>query len=376
MMKSTLCVGGLSLTCLFAFVLSQPSPLCYDDAVVFRTDLQFLEAVFNCTDGPNWLNNDGWSFPPKSDPCSTTSPWAGVICQNSTSMTGLDLYAHGLNGPWPAGLIDLNITFWDISYNQITGPLPWLSDRFGGQGSGGMQLENNIFTAWKHPFPPAISGMTIDNNNITEVPDVALLGSTGLQSFSLRNNQIQSVPNLSLLPSIQSVDMSFQRNGGLRGGIPPIKSLTLQVLSLSLNPLLGGPLPDFSLMPALTSFSCAQCGLTGSLKAFAAANSSMSSIYVPSNTISGPIPDFLTALPLVQLTISENPISGTVPSSWSILQKSQPFFILDVADCDLTGPFPGNLCQHFSTLLNACDASGNSFSNCSAINGSCCNITC
>ena len=89
-----------------------------------------LVALYEATDGPNWINSENWlTDAPLGD-------WYGVDTDASGRVVGLDLSGgwdsearrwgwHGLSGPIPAQLGDLtNLTELVLRWNSLTGPIP------------------------------------------------------------------------------------------------------------------------------------------------------------------------------------------------------------------------------------------------------------
>lgn len=97
---------------------------------VANPDRATLEALYNATDGPNWVNNENWL---------TDAPlgeWYGVDTDTFGRVVRLDLsgsydydaqrsVTHGLTGPMPAELGNLGgLTFLSLRYNNLSGPIP------------------------------------------------------------------------------------------------------------------------------------------------------------------------------------------------------------------------------------------------------------
>ena len=80
------------------------------------TDRAALVALYNATDGANWLNNGNWlSNAPMGH-------WHGVTTDSDGRVTYLDLINNQLTGEIPAELG--NLTHLDLPYNQLTGEIP------------------------------------------------------------------------------------------------------------------------------------------------------------------------------------------------------------------------------------------------------------
>ena len=185
-----------------------------------------LAALYNATDGPNWVDAENWL---------TDAPlgeWYGVDTDGSGRVVALnlagktdpwpDVTPHGLEGPIPPEIGSLaSLRRLSLAYNHLTGPIP---PEIGSLGHlQWLDLDDNALTG---PIPPEIGslasleGLDLDNNALTgPVP-----------------------PELGNLVSLVDLDLT---ENDLTGPIPPeIDGLTnLEKLSLSRNALTG-PLPQ------------------------------------------------------------------------------------------------------------------------------------
>ena len=83
------------------------------------TDRAALVALYNATDGANWLNNGNWlSNAPMGE-------WYGVTTDSDGRVARLDIERNQLTGGIPAELGDLtNLEELSLNENQLTGEIP------------------------------------------------------------------------------------------------------------------------------------------------------------------------------------------------------------------------------------------------------------
>ena len=100
------------------------------EIVVESPDRAILVALYDATNGPNWINNDGWlTNAPLGD-------WYGVTTDGAGRVVVLDLAGqwdsdarqrirHGLVGPIPPGIGSLaSLSRLDLGVNTLTGEIP------------------------------------------------------------------------------------------------------------------------------------------------------------------------------------------------------------------------------------------------------------
>ena len=130
------------------------------DALVTVTDRAALVALYNATDGPNWVDNTNWL---------TDAPlgeWYGVSTDARGRVVGINLAGrwdneareivrHGLMGELPADVANLTqLEFLFLRHNDLTGAIP---PELGGLASLNiLNLGSNSLTG---PIPPELGGL-------------------------------------------------------------------------------------------------------------------------------------------------------------------------------------------------------------------------
>ena len=290
------------------------------EITVENPDRAALVALYEATDGPNWVSNEGWL---------TDAPlgeWYGVDTNGPGRVIRLDLggrwdseaqvyIPHGLTGPIPPELGNLaNLTGLYLGGNALSGPIP---PELGSLANlTGLYLE---FNALSGPIPPELGN---------------LANLTGLYlEFNALSGPIP--PELGSLANLTGLSLGGNQ---LSGPIPPELGNLANLTSLSLSGnALSGPIP-----PELGSLA----NLTG--------------LYLVGNQLSGPIPPELGSLAnLTSLSLSRNALSGPIPPSLLRLDELRYFYIGGNALC-----VPGT--SAFDAWLQAIethDAVGSSFCN-------------
>ena len=221
------------------------------EITVMDPDRAVLVALYEATDGPNWLNNEGWL---------TDAPlgeWYGVETDGQGRVTGLNLGGtwnpetgwerNNVTGSIPSELGNLSELRWlDLVFNRLTGPIP--SELGNLTNLTQLQLSSNDLTG---PIPPelvSLANLTVLDLSLNELtgPIPPWLGSlANLQTLSLYNNVLTGPipPELGHLTNLQSVYLNWN---DLAGPLPPeLGNLSrLRDLSVFGNYRLVGPLPE------------------------------------------------------------------------------------------------------------------------------------
>ena len=148
------------------------------EITVLSRDRAALVALYEATDGPNWVNSDNWlTDAPLGD-------WYGVDTDGPERVIRLSLAKNDLSGPIPAELGKLsNLTGLSLWGNQLTGPIP-------------PELGNIANLTW----------LGVSNNALTGPVPPSLSRLDELRSFSISGNAL-CVPGTSVFAAwLQAIE--------------------------------------------------------------------------------------------------------------------------------------------------------------------------
>ena len=157
------------------------------EVTVADLDRAALVALYEATDGPNWVNSENWL---------TDAPlgeWYGVETDRSGRVVDLRMAENALSGPIPPELGDLyNLTLLDLGGNRLTGSIP---PELGNLANlDWLQLAVNALTG---PIPTELGGLT------------------NLQTLYIFRNALSGPLPRSLLELESLRTLSFGSNDGL-----------------------------------------------------------------------------------------------------------------------------------------------------------------
>ena len=270
---------------------------------VANPDRPALVALYNATDGPNWLNNENWL---------TDAPlgeWYGVDVDGQGRVTRLDfavvwnpetqeLESNNLIGPIPSALGNLSrLEHLSLRSNALRGEIP-------------PELGNLSSLRFLHLGENALGG---------PIPK-ELANLSQLRHLALDRNALSGLipAALGTLPYLSHLNLDFNRITGPipteLGTLSKLENLRLQGNALS------GPIP-------------AELGNLASLRR----------LWLNLNVLEGPIPPELSKLSnLRDLALNGNRLTGPIPPEFGRLTGLRA---LSLDDNALTGPIPRSLLQ-------------------------------
>ena len=214
------------------------------------SDRDILIALYEATDGANWINNDNWlTDAPLGD-------WYGVETDASGRVVQLDLSGswdsdsgayvrHGLSGPIPPDVGNLsNLTRLSLSVNRLSGPIP--PELSSLSNVTDLSLSENDLSG---PIPPELGNLS----NLTQL------------HLSANDLSGPIPPELGRLSNLRQLHIGNGNN--LRGPIPPeLGNLSnLRVLLLNYANLTGQVPPELGSLADLWYLDLSGNGLSGTV---------------------------------------------------------------------------------------------------------------
>ena len=175
-------------------------------------DREALVALYNATDGPNWVNNTNWL----SD--EPLGEWHGVQIGESGRVVNVLLYANNLNGELPQELGNLSALYTlQLSQNQLTGAIPSSIGNLTSLESLGLS-QNQLSGA----IPSSIGNLSslthlnLGDNRLTGAIPSSIGNLSNVVGLYLPNNQLSGeIPSeLAGLPNLEILILSGNQWGG------------------------------------------------------------------------------------------------------------------------------------------------------------------
>ena len=264
-----------------------PTPAPTPTAISSNTDRVALVALYNATDGANWLKSANWL---------TDEPlifWHGVETDSTGSVISLNLEDNQLSGELPPELGNLtNLTKLGLDGNRLTGTIPPELGRL-----------TNLTILW------------LDHNQLsgTIPPELGLLSN--LELLELARNRLTGAipPELGNLTNLVWLGLAVNQ---LTGAIPPElgRLSNLEKLHIFMNPISGTIPPELGNLTNLTSLWLVGNRLTGTIPPELARLTNLEGLSLENNQLSGTIPPELGSLTnLTKLGLHGNRLTGTLP---------------------------------------------------------------
>ena len=292
------------------------------EVAVENPDRAALVALYEATDGPNWVDNTNWL----SD--APLGEWYGVETDGSGRVVRLDprgawdqergeYPGNGLLGPIPPELGNLtNLEQLNLFNNSLTGPIPPELGRLARLRNlflGGNRLQGTIPLELGNLA--ALAYLSLDGNHLTGriPPELGRLSKLTYLRLDLNRLEGTIPPELGDLTKLTRLELDQNE---LEGAIPSeLGNLSkLRFLSLSFNNLTGPIPPEFGNLATLNYLVLGRNQLTGGIPPWLADLGQLRWLWLGTNQLTGPIPPELGNLTeLESLDLGDNLLTGRVP---------------------------------------------------------------
>ena len=298
-----------------------------------------LEAIYNHTNGQNWINKAGW-MDDEIDHCQ----WYGITCDGDGLVTNIDLRDNNLAGQFPV-----------YSRNEIYGftylESDWVYTKYGLANLWNLKminLANNKLTGTIEYRPLynlySLTHFDVSGNKLSG--EVETLVTPSLTYVDLSNNRFTSMHRFEkykkAFQTLRFCDVSNNRiqidATELLEYIPP----NIEQLIASSNHITGSLPGALNNLPKLRQFDMSSNALYGSLPGFTESFATLQELDLSNQKdgshFSGSIPENIwRSLSLQKLNLAGNKIVGSIPSLVGNLAVLEEF---DLSNNNMTGSIP------------------------------------
>ncbi|MCY4505949.1 MAG: cadherin-like beta sandwich domain-containing protein [Acidobacteria bacterium] len=294
-----------------ALVLGAPAVVSAQGAVA--DDRAALEALYDATDGVNWVSNDNWKT---EEPLGE---WHGVTTDSTGRVTRLELGDNEMSGTLPAELGNLtSLEYLWFNRNQLSGPIP---AELGNLTSLEVLVLNRNRLVGTIPHQLAnlssLETLALWGNQLSGPIPAELRNLTSLVFLVLGDNQLSGrIP--SELGNLANLEHLSLGNNGLSGTIPSqIWNLTRLTHILAHGNELSGTIPSqVGNLTNLTSVRLGDNQLSGPIPAELGNATRLQFVWLAGNRLSGPIPAELGNLAdLLGLRLNDNQLTGQISAA-------------------------------------------------------------
>ncbi|WP_420448303.1 leucine-rich repeat domain-containing protein [Candidatus Palauibacter sp.] len=302
------------------------------------SDRAVLVALYESTDGPNWVDNENWlTDAPLGD-------WRGVGTYPSGRVSSLTLRSKGLSGTIPPEIGDLGtLAYLDLNGNKLTGPIPAELGRLASLGT--LSLRGNDLDG---PIPAELGRLAsltyLDlSENALSGPIPSELGDlAGLTHLHLWSNNLTGTipPELGNLSNLRLLVLS---GNGLTGDVPSSLGELSQLENLTLHSnRLGGTIPStFGNLQNLKTLYLGFNTLGGWIPRELGRLVNLEYLFLQNNLLTGKISHELGGLSRLRvLDIRVNNLTGAIPVEVGNLSRLQR---IELSQNQLTGSIPAEL---------------------------------
>ena len=327
-MKTTIKISTLIVNLLFFFISNYTNAQCHID------DWTALKALYESTDGDNWLVRTGWN----TQIDNQTSPPANCNLSNlyGVTLSGQRVSCLDLDG------VD-NCDRSEGSGNFLNGNLP-------------PEIDNLSFLTKLH-----LSNNFLQNSIPPEIGNLSFLTELGLRHNFLSGSIPNELGNLTFLVELDLV------SNQLTGSIPTEfgNLIFMKNLSLDSNSLYGSIPTQLGNLTQLNGLTLSGNQLSGGLPIELSNLINLEGLYLSGNLFSGNLPDWLCNLiNLEDVKLGHNQFIGELPSCLCNLTNMKR---LEIDHNGLWGSYPPcytQFCTQFTSIYFDCNfdiSDGNNF---------------
>ncbi|KAL2498740.1 putative inactive receptor kinase [Abeliophyllum distichum] len=328
-------------------------------AVGLITSLQAIDLSGNRFYGPIPARlNTLWALHYLNLSNNNFSGWFPPGISNLQQLKALDLHSNQLQGDLQEFISELrNVEHLDLSGNAFYGSMEMSAENISSLANT-VQYVNLSGNGLRGGFWGSDAMMLFRNLRVLDLSDNGILGELpdfgqlpNLQVLQLRSNQLSgSVPEGLLQGAVPLLELDLSSNG-LSGSVPNINSTTLDVVNISSN-LLSGLLPPSSGNCRVVDLS--RNMLSDDISVLMSWNAKSEILDLSSNNLTGSMPNLTQFQRLTLLSIRNNSLEGTLPSTLGSYPKISK---VDLSSNKLDGPIPRTFFT--STTLSNLNLSGN-----------------
>ncbi|MFW9940363.1 MAG: M4 family metallopeptidase [Candidatus Thorarchaeota archaeon] len=316
--------------------------------VVLNQDRIALEALYNSTDGPNWINNTNWLT---DEPLET---WYGLMVSNNrvirielyqnnlsgsipieigllTNLENLNLSSNNLYGSIPSQIDNLeNLQNLALDYNNLSGTIPTELGNLINLEIMGLSYNNLTGT-----IPSDIGNLdnlrylTLTNNDLSGQIPVEIYNLINLESLVLESNTFSGILSSEIGNLVHLQILGLMEND-ISGQIPSeiFNLISLEHLNLGANNFEGSISSQFGNLLNLGFLNLQENNFTGEIPSEIYTLVNLENLNLGSNNLSGVVSSEIGNLVNLQfLSLYSNNFSGAIPDEMTNINNLQTFYL-------------------------------------------------